>query len=345
MNEKLLTIVVPVYNTEIYLKKCLDSVVRSNYIELLDIILVNDGSKDSSVEILREYETEHKESVRVIDKENGGNGSTINVGLDIAEGKYFRVLDSDDWFDTDSFDMYIDFLKTTDVDLVLTNYSREYIYSGESVFQPYEIKNIEYEKIYELDKCGADFFEETFIFRLATSTYKLSILKEADLKLIEKCFYVDMQYNIYPVPFVNTFLFLNYRVYRYFIGRLEQSINYENFVRNYEHHNRVLKDLMYFYIRYKPILPAVKSEYIKRFLIWHIYVHYSIGLEYDKNKKRGRKRARQFDKELKDINMDFYYQVGKKFAKIRINRKTAFLINRFDFIANTGKKIYYMLKK
>ena len=94
---KTLSVVVPVYNTENYIKRCLDFMLVDEIIDDLEVILVNDGSKDNSIKIMRDYESRFPESVVVVDKENGGHGSTINAGLKIASGKYFRVIDSDDW--------------------------------------------------------------------------------------------------------------------------------------------------------------------------------------------------------------------------------------------------------
>ena len=93
---KILSIVVPVYNTEKYIKRCLDSIVIDDVIEDIEILIVSDGSKDSAINIAKEYNEKYPKSVIIVEKDNGGHGSTINKGLEIASGKYFRVLDSDD---------------------------------------------------------------------------------------------------------------------------------------------------------------------------------------------------------------------------------------------------------
>ena len=134
---KVLTIVVPVYNTEKYIKRCLDSIVCPSIIDDLEIIIVSDGSTDSSVCIAKEFQNQYPKSIKIIEKENGGHGSTINVGLKMASGKYFRVLDSDDWFNTIDFIDFVNYLKYDDVDLVVTNYSQEHIYNGESIQYKY----------------------------------------------------------------------------------------------------------------------------------------------------------------------------------------------------------------
>ena len=104
---KLLTIVVPIYNTEKYLERCVESITPKDVLEDVEILLVNDGSKDNSLQIMKKYAAKYPDTVKVIDKENGGHGSTINAGLKVATGRYFKVLDSDDWFDTANFIKFV----------------------------------------------------------------------------------------------------------------------------------------------------------------------------------------------------------------------------------------------
>ena len=120
---KILSVVVPTYNVKNYLDRCLLSLTADEHtLRDLDIIIVNDGSLDSSLEIAKRYEKKYSESITVIDKENGGHGSTINTGLKYAIGKYFRVLDSDDWVNTLDFKPFIKDLKNF-VDYFDTNLS------------------------------------------------------------------------------------------------------------------------------------------------------------------------------------------------------------------------------
>ena len=126
---KLLTIVIPTYNTERYLARCLDSLLTEEVLKELEILVVNDGSRDGSLAIARDYAARYPDTVTVIDKENGGHGSTINTGLQAATGRYFRVLDSDDWFDTCNFIKYFRALRHCREDVVITPYTQEYAYS------------------------------------------------------------------------------------------------------------------------------------------------------------------------------------------------------------------------
>ena len=148
--KKILTILIPVYNTEKYIKRCLDSLIDESIIDNIEILIVSDGSKDNSILIAKDYEKKYPNSIKIIEKENGGHGSTINKGLEIATGKYFRVLDSDDWFNTSDFVKLVNYLKNDDSDLVVTNYSQEHVYKGETIYLEY--KNLVDNKIYDFDK-------------------------------------------------------------------------------------------------------------------------------------------------------------------------------------------------
>ena len=129
---KILTVIVPVYNTEKYIKRCLDSLDNKEINDKLEVLVVSDGSKDNAINIAKEYSKRLPDTFKIIEKENGGHGSTINKGLELATGKYFRVLDSDDWVDNVNFVEFVKRLEDQDADLVVTDYSKEFIYEGKS---------------------------------------------------------------------------------------------------------------------------------------------------------------------------------------------------------------------
>ena len=120
--EKLLTITVPTYNVEKYLAQCLDSFVLEEDRELLEVLIVNDGSTDTSADIAKTYVERYPDVFTLINKENGGHGSTINAGIKAATGKYFKVVDSDDWVDKAAMKNLMECLKKSDSDLVYSNY-------------------------------------------------------------------------------------------------------------------------------------------------------------------------------------------------------------------------------
>ena len=108
---------------EKYLNRCVDSLLALDILDDIEIIIVNDGSKDATLSIANQYKVQYPNSVVVIDKPNGHYGSTVNAALKVATGKYFRILDADDWFDTEAFVVFVNKLKDIDVDCVYTNFS------------------------------------------------------------------------------------------------------------------------------------------------------------------------------------------------------------------------------
>ena len=116
--EKILSVSIASYNVEKFIRKALDSCCIPEIMDRLEVIVVNDGSTDSTLEIAREYETKYPETFRVIDKINGGYGSTVNASIRVAAGRYFRLLDGDDWFDRDGLVKFIEELSVAEEDMV-----------------------------------------------------------------------------------------------------------------------------------------------------------------------------------------------------------------------------------
>ena len=121
---KVLTVLVPTYNVEKYLRRCLDSLLLPEVLEEIEVLVVNDGSKDGSADIARAYEKKYPQTVVFVDKENGGHGSTINVGIEKAQGTYFKVLDSDDWVNIGDFIEFVKRLKEETADAVICDYRK-----------------------------------------------------------------------------------------------------------------------------------------------------------------------------------------------------------------------------
>ena len=295
---KILTVIVPVYNTEKYIKRCLDSLDNKEINDKLEVLVVSDGSKDNAINIAKEYSKRLPDTFKIIEKENGGHGSTINKGLELATGKYFRVLDSDDWVDNVNFVEFVKRLEDQDADLVVTDYSKEFIYEGKSEKIVY--KNLEPNKKYIFDKFDLNILNGEY-FVMATSTYKTEVLRKSNLKLMEKTFYVDMQYNVVPIPYVNSFVYFNLDIYRYFIGRLDQSVNTASFVKNHLNHDKVVKYLIDYYSNLTDISDT-KKEYIRIILKYILFTHYSIYCIYFKKKRQGYKLVKEFDKYLYNKN-------------------------------------------
>ena len=123
--DKILSIIIPTYNMEEYLSYCIESIIIPSINEI-EVLIINDGSKDKSINIAKSFADKFPDSIKVIDKENGNYGSCVNVGLKKSNGKYIRILDADDCFVRENFEEFVSFLKTIDSDLVLSSFAITY---------------------------------------------------------------------------------------------------------------------------------------------------------------------------------------------------------------------------
>lgn len=223
---KTISFAIPCYNSAAYMEKCVFSLLPLG--DDIEIILVNDGStKDNTAEICDRLAAEHPGIIKAIHKENGGHGSAVNYGLDASEGLYFKVVDSDDWLDVDSMNRVMTFLRKQGsrrqaVDLVITNYVYEKVYEGTHTSMRYT-NVFPIEKEFGWQDCGH--FHSSQYLLMHSAIYRTQLLKDINLRLPEHCFYVDNIFVYVPLPHVKTIYYFNEDVYRYFIGREDQSVN------------------------------------------------------------------------------------------------------------------------
>lgn len=220
--EKILTITVPSYNVEKFLNQTLDSFIDERIMNELEVLIVDDGSKDRTAEIGKEYESRYPQTFRVISKENGGHGSTINRGIAEAKGKYFKVVDGDDWVVTDGLVELIQRLKNCDADYVFTNYYE--VNDGtkakkEVTFPPIRLNQ---------EMPFAEIADETRISMHAI-VIRTDILKQHKIRLDEHCFYVDVEYILYPIPYVEKVVYFDIFVYMYRLAQLTQSVSMQGY--------------------------------------------------------------------------------------------------------------------
>ena len=219
---KILTVVVPVYKVEPYISKCLESlVVPEKLMELLEVIVVNDGTPDNSAVMAKEYEKKYPHVFRVIDKENGGHGSAWNRGLKETKGKYLRFLDSDDWLT--NLEPFISQLSGVDVDIVLTPLNKYYEDEKRSVID--DFSNLQENHIYDADsfdwKGNLKFSATDFWY----ATYRTSMLQKYYPLFVEKVSYDDAILFIAPLLLAKTFVYMDIVLYNYRLGREGQSVD------------------------------------------------------------------------------------------------------------------------
>ena len=213
MNDKILTISVAAYNVEKYIKNTLDSILNTELYSKFEVLVIDDGSTDNTYNVVKKYEEMYPDSFKTIHKENGGYGSTVNYSIKHAVGKYFKLLDGDDWYDTDGLKSLIYELEQTDVDIVFNLFNK--IINGKI------ISGISFDNKY----FGSEELDINEGIPMHSVTYKTSVLKESGLMLKERKFYTDNYYVSIPLTRVNTVKFLNFPVYNYRLGLSGQTMN------------------------------------------------------------------------------------------------------------------------
>lgn len=258
MENKLLTIIVPIYNTEQYLPKCLDSlIIKESLMPLVEVLLIIDGSPDNALAIAQDYEKKYPQTFKVVNKENGGYGSVLKRGIAEANGKYCKVLDSDDWYDTVAFEKFIEELQTIDHDVIITDFVKEFVFENRSELQT--LTELQNKKIYHLDTDINTLEGDVFVMhRLA---YKTEVLRKARINFPEKISYTDTLFAAIPMFFAKDLYYTNLQLYRYFIGRDGQTIHPDTIRKNRKHVETVIKHYYEKYLENKNALSESKNKY------------------------------------------------------------------------------------
>mgnify|MGYP000758721899 FL=1 len=195
------------------------------YKRQVEIIVVNDGSKDGTQKIAERYQEKYPTIVKAVEKENGGHGDAVNCGLAHATGKYFKVVDSDDWVDKEALKKILDAVKgfvdaDSPVDMVISNYVYEKVGMKHKKVIRYD-NVLPQNQVFRWDDIGRFRLDQYILMH--SVIYRTEMLKLCQLELPKHTFYVDNIYVYYPLPHVRTLYYLNVDFYRYFIGREDQS--------------------------------------------------------------------------------------------------------------------------
>lgn len=240
---KYLTFAVPCYNSEDYMRHCVDTLLSGG--EDVEIVIVNDGSKDGTLAIANEYAARYPGIVRVVDKENGGHGSGVNAGLKLASGLYYKVVDSDDWVDEKALAYLLNEIKkqvaeSASPDLYIINFVYEHVKDNTCHVNSYT-------KMFPVGMCigwnEVKKFHFSHMLLMHSLVYRTETLRNSGLVLPEHTFYVDDIYSYDPLPYVKSICYFNVDLYRYFIGRADQSVNFVNMAKRYEQMIRVMETM------------------------------------------------------------------------------------------------------
>lgn len=265
---KLLTIAIPSYNSENYLSKCIESLLPGG--EDVEILVVNDGSKDNTSAIGHEYEAKYPGIVKVIDKENGGHGSAVNAGVEHATGLFFKVVDSDDWVKKSAYLEILEKLKDfAGSDVILDMLISNFVYEKEGAAKKKVMRYahaLPKDTVFTWNDVG-HFFKGQYIL-MHSVIYRTKLLRECGMKLPDHTFYVDNIFVYEPLPYVKNMYYMDVNFYRYYIGREDQSVNEKVMIGRVDQQLRVNKLMIDYTVRNRKMIFANKrlKQYMLNYL-------------------------------------------------------------------------------
>lgn len=239
---KILSIIIPTYNMEEYLKRCLDSLVLpvQSLMNSLEVLVIIDGATDNSSSIAHQYQDKYPETFRVFDKENGNYGSCINRGLKEATGKYIRILDADDSFNTNNFIKYLKLLAQIDSDLILTDYNLVDNKGNILERRSFDLETMITTDIVKVLKPVSE-------LEMHAITYRRQILLDMNYHQTEGISYTDTEWAFIPLMAVNTVCYVNLQIYNYLVGRPGQTMDISVLRKSMPQMMTVYKRLMQIY--------------------------------------------------------------------------------------------------
>ena len=312
--KKILTISIAAYNVEQYIRKTLDSLIINN-MDCLEVLIIVDGGNDKTLEIAKEYESKYPNTFKAVYKENGGYGSTINKGIELATGKYFKQLDGDDWFDTNNLEKICnELMKMPDVDVVYTPYIKYMEKDGTEIIKRNNIE--EYIEENNLENIIQKVETQMIMHSLM---YKTEILKENGIKIDEKCFYTDTEYAIFPLFYAKSIKIYNIPLYVYRIGISGQSISFEGRIKHHQDHEKVDKSVIEKYKMNLNITQNLK-KYIEMYMMKMFCGTINNFLLILPTNKAEFNHIKEFDKQILELNPEIYNQMEKESKCIKLLR-------------------------
>lgn len=264
MSQKLLSIAIPSYNSENYMEHCIDTLLFGG--ERVEILIVNDGSKDGTAAIADKYVAKYPTIVKAIHQQNGGHGEAVNAGLRNATGKFFKVVDSDDWVDEGAYRGILDVLEVyqDDIELMISNFVYEKQGAKHKKVMEYT-KYLPVNRVFTWDDIKP--FPIGKYLLMHSVIYKTQMLRDCGLELPKHTFYVDNIFVFNPLPHVKHMYYLNVDFYRYFIGRDDQSVNEKVMIGRLDQQMRVNRIMAESYSKLK-----VTNIYLNKYMFNYLSI-------------------------------------------------------------------------
>ena len=314
--EKVLTLVIPAYNSQVYLSKVLDSLLEPSAIPYLDVIVVNDGSTDHTAAVCEAYCQKYPESIRLITQTNKGHGGALNTGFAAAVGKYIKPIDSDDWVETQNLPEFINFLRKCESDVVLTQFNS--INITDNTVTKWRSHPEEFGREYSLREIVADWGKFNQITVFHGVTYRTEFYRSIGLHLTEHVFYEDEEYCIIPFSHAKTIVPVDLVIYNYRVGDAGQSTSEENLRKNISHFQKVLNKLIQQYRESISIHDDAAKLYYCLMVKSMLANYLSTIMLMNKNRKQGRRQAAAVMKETRQKIPSAYWRALLPYHALRI---------------------------
>ena len=296
---KILSIIVPVYNKENLLRECLESLSIHILKNELEVILIDDGSSDNSLVIMKEYEQKEPQIFNVYSQPNQGVGAVMNWGLKLATGKYVKEVDADDWVNSKALIALVDYLYTSNMDIVLNPFLSENEDTKEKTL--FYFRNLRYNFPYTME----DILTRGNL-SVQSCTIRKAILEEKGFELSKQRYYIDMQLIESAAMFAKTCVILRDSVYRYRVGQSEQSVNINNYVKHIDcFYEETFLSIERLQNARRNKLSKEKILYQKKqCLVYSVYLYGITALSSDKS-------LIQLDKEFLEKECELYEELGQ----------------------------------
>ena len=330
MMDKTVTFGIPCYNSAAYMDRCISSIVEgSGAADDVEVIIVDDGSnKDDTFEHALAWQERYPDIVRAVHQENGGHGRAVMCAIEHATGAYFKCVDSDDWVDEEALGEFLGLLRqftnfSVDVDLVVTNYVFEHVEDDKQ-------RRIEYGFALPRRKvCGwhqIGHFNMTQYMMMHALTYRTDVLRACGLDLPAHTFYVDNLYAYVPLPHCQTLYYLDVDLYRYMIGREDQSVNLKVQIERIDQQIRVTRQMMRAYHLYEDI----PEKRLRNYMIGHFTLMMSVCSVISKMSPDPESR----------VNLDVFWHELKRYDIRMYNRARHGVVGTFmNFRGPVGERI------
>lgn len=339
--EKILSIIIPAYNCERYLDKCIQSFLEEKVLNELDIIIVNDGSLDHTPEVAEKYCRKYPSSVRLITQDNKGHGGALNTGCHAARGRYLKVIDADDWVETSNLGTFVNCLRNCRSDVVLTHHYTRNISTGEiKKWKSYPEKfGTDYKFSYIMDHWKM--FDRSLTFH--GIAYRTDFYQKYGIQLSEHVFYEDHEYATIPCCYASSVMPLDLFVYDYRIGDVEQSVSDKNQLKRISHTETVLMRLANEYKNLDLAMDSSGRRYYNMKIQGLLLSYITTVMLVETDKRKGRKMGSQMMKKIKETLPDAYQMAVKQYRVFKMMNYLHFNKRMWEQILHS--KIYNKLRK